>query len=133
MPTAYKFDPVSLFPPFAGALPNTLRMSGERVLFEFHSLQRDTYSTERFLSGVPSNSLNVLRTIPVGNGFPLHFEANGAEVVRYCAERALRLASDTDTAIAVDLVHSAIVEVIRPHPFLWSAVSELVWRCHIIC
>jgi HEXXH motif-containing protein len=133
MPTTHKFDPVGLFPPFAGALPNTLRMSGERVLFEFHSLQRDTYSTERFLTGDPSASLTVFRNIPVENGSLLHFERNSLELVRYCKQNGLELAKDTDTAIAVDLVQSAFSEVIKPYPFLLSAVSELVWRCHIIC
>src|SRR5580698_7782137 len=98
MLTAHKFDPASLFPPFNGSLPAALRLSGERVLLEFHSLERDTYSTERFLSGALSNSNAVLRTIPVANGFPLHFEANSAELVRYCAKHALGLASDSDIA-----------------------------------
>jgi HEXXH motif-containing protein len=133
MLTVDKFDPASLFPPFEGSLPAALRTSGELVLWEFHSLQRNTYSTERFLSGDPSRPDAVLRTIPVKNEFPLRFEANSAELVRYCANHALGLASDSEAAIAVDLVQSALSEIIQPHPFLWSAVSELVWRCHIVC
>jgi HEXXH motif-containing protein len=114
-------------------LPAALRVSGERVLLEFHSLHRNTYSTERFLSGTPSKPDTVLRTIPVRNGSPLHLEANSGELARYCAKHALKLASDATTAIAVDIVQSALSEVIQPHPFLWSAVSELVWRCHVVC
>jgi len=129
---APKLDPVSLLPPFVASLPSVLRLSGERALLEFRSLTRNTYSTERFLSGSSSKPDAVLKTIPVGNGLRLHLEAGSPELVRYCEQHALRLASDADSAIAIDLVQAALSEVIVQHPYLWSAVSELVWRCHIV-
>jgi hypothetical protein len=132
MLAAPKLDPASLFPPFEGSLPTVLRLSAECALLGFHSLTRDTYSTDRFLSGASSKCDAVLKTIPVGNGLLLHFEASSPELLRYCAQHALILASDADTAIAIDLVQAALSEVIQPHPFLWCAVSEIVWRCHIV-
>jgi len=99
---------------------------------EYHSLTRDTYSTGRFLSGASSNPDAVLRSIPVRNEFLLHFEACSTELVHYCAQHSLNLVSDSNAAIAIALVEAALAEVIQMYPFLLGAVSELVWRCHII-
>jgi hypothetical protein len=132
MLTAHELDPARLLPPFEGSLSASLRLSGERALFEFHSLTRDTYSTELFLSGASSNPDALLQTVPVGNGSPLRFEASSPALMRYCAQHALSLASEIDSTIAIELVQTALFEVIQPHIFLWSAVSELVWRYHIV-
>jgi HEXXH motif-containing protein len=132
MLTNLKLEPASLLPPFESSLPDILRLSGERALLERHSLTRDTYSTKCFLSGVYSKPDAILKTIPVGNKFRPHFEASSSELVHYCAQHDLKLVSDTDTANAIGLVQAALSGVIQPHPFLSSAVSELVWRCHIV-
>jgi hypothetical protein len=132
MLTAPKLDPRRLLPPFEGSLPAALRLHGERELLEFHSLTRESYSTGGFLSGASSNHDDILRTISVGDGLPLHFEAGSLEVTRYCEHHALRLASKADIPSAIDLVQTALTEVIQPIHILWIAVSELVWRCHII-
>jgi len=52
--------------------------------------------------------------------------------VRYAEEKGLRLASDAAADRTIDLIEAALLEVVEPHPFLWSAVSELAWRCHIV-
>jgi HEXXH motif-containing protein len=132
MLTAPKFDPASLLAPFDCSIPTTLRIFGERTLLEHHSLTRDNYSTKSLLSGDISKPGMVLKTIPGGPKLLLHFETQSSELTRYCAQHALSLASDADTALVIDVVEAALSEVIRAHPFLWVAVSELVWRCHIV-
>lgn len=132
MLTAPELNPAILLPPFDDSLPAALRLSGACALLEHHSLTRETYSTERFLSGTSSAPDNVLTTISVGNKYLLPFEAGSSELTRYCAQHDLRLVSDIDAMVAVDLVQTALSEVIKPHQFLSSAVSELVWRCHIL-
>jgi len=132
MLTAPDLDPASLLPPFECSLPTTLRLSGERALLRFHALTRETYSTQRFLSDSPDNNTAVLKTIPVASGNLLLCEARSAELVRYFAEHGLRLASDAEADRATNLIEAALLKVIEPYPFLWSAVSELAWRCHIV-
>jgi len=132
MLTAHNLDTASLLPPFESSLPATLRLSGERALLRFHALTRETYSTERFLSGSPDNIAAVLNTIQVTTGNLLLCEANSPELVRYSAEHGLKLASDADTNRTIGLIEAALWDVIEPCPFLRSAVSELAWRCHIV-
>src|SRR5947209_6225023 len=124
MPTAPDLDPACLLPPFESSLPAALRLSGERALLRSHALTRGTYSTQRFLSDSPDNNSAVLKTIPVANGNLLLCEARNAELVRYSAEHGLRLASDGDAGRATELIEAALLKVIEPYPFLWSAVSE---------
>jgi HEXXH motif-containing protein len=107
-------------------------MSGERALLRFHALTRETYSTQRFLSDSPDSNPPVLKTIPLGSGHLLLYEARSSELVRYSAEHDLRLASDADAVRATDLVEAALLKIVEPYPFLSSAVSELAWRCHIV-
>ncbi|HXB67813.1 MAG TPA: HEXXH motif-containing putative peptide modification protein [Candidatus Acidoferrales bacterium] len=47
-------------------------------------------------------------------------------------ERDLKLAGDAESCRAFNLIASALSDVIEPFPFLRCAVSELVWRCHIV-
>lgn len=132
MPIAPELDPASLLPPFESSLPAALRLSGERELLRSHALTRETYSTQRFLSDSRDNNNAVLETIPVACGNLLLCEARSAELVRYSAEHGLRLASDADADRAIDLIKAALLTIVEPYPFLWSAVSELAWRCHIV-
>jgi HEXXH motif-containing protein len=131
MRTVPDLDPASLLPPFESSLPAVLRLSGEHALLAFHALTRETYSTQRFLSDSPVNAA-MLKTIPVAGGNLLLCEAPSAGLVRYSAAHGLRLASDADADRATDLIEAALLNVIEPYPFLWSAVSELAWRCHIV-
>jgi HEXXH motif-containing protein len=132
MLTVPKLDPESLVPPFDASLPATLRIFGEHMLFDSHTLTRESYSTERFLDGVSPDPNSGLGTIPLEKRLPLRMEAGSPGVLRYCAQHALNLASDAETAKAIDLVQDALLEVIHPYPFLWSAVSQLVWCCHMV-
>jgi len=59
-------------------------------------------------------------------------ESNSLELERYSVDHGLKLASDADATQAIGLVEAAISDVIEPYPFLTSAISELVWRCHIV-
>ena len=59
-------------------------------------------------------------------------EAKSPKVVSYSAKHGLALASDAESSRAIDLIEASILDVIQPYPFLRSAVSELVWRCHIV-
>jgi hypothetical protein len=132
MLTTPNLDPTSLLPAFGGSLSVTLRLSGERDLLEFHSLTRDTYSTERFLSGDSTKHDDPKDTIPVGGGFFLCLEPISLELIRYCAQHDLSLARNADAHLSVGLIRAAVYEMIKPFPFLWNAVSELVWRCHLV-
>lgn len=127
-----KLDPASLLPPFEGSLPATLRSSGERSLLRHRALTRDIYSTQRFLSDSPNSSTRVLRTIPVARGDLFLCEACSTELVGYAEKHGLRLASAVDADRAIDVIEAALLTVIEPYPFLWLAVSELAWRCHIV-
>lgn len=96
-------------------------------------MTRQTYSTERFLSGSPDKHATASKTIRVLRGNSLICETTGPELLRYSAERGLELASEAaDTDRAVDLIEAALGDVIGPYTFLESAVSELAWRCHIV-
>jgi HEXXH motif-containing protein len=132
MPTAPELDAVSLLPPFESSLPAALRFSGESALRRFHGLDRETYSTERFLSNSPGYRAGIPAAIRVSEGNMLICEATSPELLHYCAKHGLKLASDANTSRAIDLIESAILEVIAPFPFLQSALSELTWRCHIV-
>ena len=132
MQSAPKLDPASLLPPFENSLPATLRLSGERALLRLHGLTRETYSTQRFLSGSPHRNTSVLRTIPVARGNLLLCEEHSIELLRYAEGKGLRLANEAEADRATALIEAALLEVVEPHPFLWSAVSELAWRCNIV-
>jgi len=132
MQTALSLDPANLLPPFEGSLPTDLRQSGEHLLCEVHRLTRETYSTGRLLSDSRGDNPAVLEVVSVARGDFLLCEARSAALIRYSAANGLNLASDEDVHRAVGLIEAALLKVIKPHPFLWSAVSELVWRCHIL-
>jgi hypothetical protein len=131
MLTPAEFDPKNLLPPFDNSLSAALRDSGERTLLEFHNFSRDNYSTERFLARASIGSNSVLGSIPLENGSELPVESSSHGVLLYCEQHALSLANDNDAKLAIDIIRYAL-EVIRAFPFLYSAVSELVWRCHIV-
>ena len=97
-----------------------------------HSLTRNTYSTQRFLCGDLSKPDVLLETIQLENGQLLRCEATSPDLLRYCGQQDLDPAKDKDAEILIALVRAALLEVIQPHPFLWRAVSELAWRCHIV-
>jgi HEXXH motif-containing protein len=123
--------PASLLPPFEISLPVTLRRSGERALRKNHALTRGTYSTRRFLSDSSCHAGAVLTTEFAG-GKGLVCECESPELVRFCVGHDLNLANNTDSQRAMELIDVAITEVIKPYPFLRSAISELAWRCHIL-
>jgi HEXXH motif-containing protein len=130
MPTAPDIDPASLLPPFDVSLPIVLRLSGERALFASHSLTRENYSTQRFLYDFTGDNPQILKAIPMASGNVLLCETPTPGLLRYCAAHDLRLATDADAYRATDLIEAALLTVIEPFPSLWSAVSELAWRCH---
>jgi hypothetical protein len=132
MPIRSELDPGRLLPPFDGSLPTDLRRFGERALMRTHSLTRNTYSTQRFLCGDLSKPDVLLETIQLENGQLLRCEATSPDLLRYCGQQDLDPAKDKDAEILIALVRAALLEVIQPHPFLWRAVSELAWRCHIV-
>ena len=132
MPIGPNIDPAILLPPFESSLPAVLRLSGERALLKYHALTRETYSTAGCLSDSPDNNKVVLKTIPVATGALLICEGRSPELARYCAEHGLRLASDDGADRATSLLEAAVLKVVQPYSFLWSAVSELAWRCHIL-
>jgi HEXXH motif-containing protein len=131
MQTAHNLNPTNLLPPFENSLPAALRLSGERQLLRLGALTRETYSTQRFLSVSPDNDAKVLKAIPVRSGNLLLCEGLSTELARFSAEHGLELASDADAAQATHLIEAAL-RVVEPFPFLWTAVSELIWRCHIV-
>lgn len=132
MPTALKFDAVSLLPPFESALPTVLRSFGEIALHRLRGLNRETYSTERFLFDSPDNPVGILKGIRVNEGRELLCEAPSPKLIDYCARHNLELAGNSITGRAMDLIEAAMLQVISPFPFLLSAISELAWRCHIL-
>jgi HEXXH motif-containing protein len=132
MPTAVNICPTSLLPPFESSVPSTLRLSGERTKLNSHARSRENYSTRRFLSASPDDDTTVLKTIPVAGGRLLICEGSSFELVRYSAERGLTLATDADANRATGLIQDALLTVIESCQFLWSAVSELVWCCHVV-
>jgi HEXXH motif-containing protein len=129
MRAAPDIDPGSLLPPFDLSLPVTLRLAGESGLFRSHSLTRENYSTQGFLFDSMDNPA-ILRAVPMSSGNVLVCEAPSPGLLRYCAERGLSLATHADADRATDLIEAALVTVVKPFPFLWSAISELAWRCH---
>jgi HEXXH motif-containing protein len=130
--TAPELDAASLLPPFEGSLPTALRFSGESALLRFYGLNRETYSTERFLSDSAERRAGISKVIRVNEGNVLLYEATSPALLRYCAKHGLKLARDADTGHAIDLIEAAMLEVIAPFPFLQSALSQLAWRCHIV-
>jgi len=130
MRTAPDIDPGSLLPPFDLSLPVTLRLAGERVLFKSHSLTRENYSTQGFLLFSTADNPAILRAVQMSGGNVLVCEAPSPGLLRYCAERGLSLATDADADRATHLIEAALLTVVKPFPFLWSAVSELAWCCH---
>jgi HEXXH motif-containing protein len=130
MLTAPDIDPGSLLPPFDVSLPVALRLAGDSALFRSHSLTREDYSTQRFLSGSSGDNPGILKAISVAGGNLLLCEAPSSVLLRYCAERDLMLATEADACRAADLIETALQTIIEPFPCLWSAVSELAWRCH---
>ena len=125
-------DPTILLPPFDRSLPPVLRLAGERSLLKSHALTRENYSTAACLPDSSDDKRVVLRTIPVARGARLICEGRSAGLVRYCADHGLRLASDHDAVRAICRLETAVLEIIRPHSFLLSSVSELAWRCLIL-
>jgi hypothetical protein len=125
-------DPARLLAPFDSSIPGSLRSVGERLLLQSRSLTRHSYSTNRFLGGGSPKTDSILRTIAVGESCVLHFEARSDALARYSAQHGLMLAIDKDATLAVELVRSGLSEIIRPLDCLFSAVSELAWRCHIV-
>ncbi len=132
MLTAPELNPADLVPPTIKPLSAILRSRREHTLRERDSLTRETYSTERFLSGLADQNSSILSSIHVGSGKLLFIEASSPALQRYAAERGLQLADDVRRCEAVELAKAAVSEVIEPYPFLCSAISELAWRCHII-
>jgi len=124
-------DPGVLLPPFQESLPGTLRIAGEKLLLERLNLTRATYTTKRFLTGIVSTSDEIVQTVPIGAA-ALHFEAPSPELKHYCAQHGLRLANPLDIMAAADLVKAALFETIESCRFLFCAVAELVWRCHVV-
>ena len=131
MPIAPNLDPANLLPQVESRLPVSLRLSGERALLRFHELTRETYTTERFLSDLPSADTVLLKAIPVENDRLLRCEAASPALVSFCLERGIKLADNVYAEQATKLLEIAL-SVIKPLPFLWTAVSELVWCCHVV-
>jgi HEXXH motif-containing protein len=132
MPNAHDLDPASLLPPFESSLPAALRFAGESALLKFRGLTREIYSTERFLSDSSDRSSGVSKTISVDGGRILLSGGGSPELMRYTANHGLKLAGDADTSRAARFIETALKDVIAPYPFLRSALSELVWCCHIV-
>jgi len=132
MPIAPNLDPANLLPQSESRLPASLRLSGERALLRFHELTRETYTTERFLSDLPTADTLLLKAIPVEKDRLLRCEATSSALVSFCLEREIKLADNVYAEQATKLLEIALFEVIKPLPFLWIAVSELVWCCHVV-
>jgi hypothetical protein len=132
MPIAHKLDPANLLPQFESSLPASLRLSGERALLRFHELTRETYTTERFLSVSPTADTLLLKAIPMESDRLLRCEAASPALVSFCSERGIKLADSVYAEQATKLLEIALFDVIKPLPFLWTAVSELVWCCHVV-
>jgi hypothetical protein len=108
MLSAPDINPGSLLPPFDVSLPVALRLAGDGALFRSHSLTREDYSTQRFLSGHSGDDPGVLKAVPVARGNLLLCEAPSSVLLRYCAERDLMLAADADAFRAADLIEAAL-------------------------
>jgi HEXXH motif-containing protein len=132
MRTDHEVEPANLLPPFEIWLPSALRSSGERKLLASHELTRENYSTQRFLSNSCDHDGAILKALAVAGGNLFLCESQSPDLVRYCAEHGLGLADTADADRAVERIEAALLTVIEPFPFLWSAVSELVWRCHVV-
>jgi HEXXH motif-containing protein len=125
MPDGLDLPVEALLPPFAGSLPTNLRVIGERALIRSRSLTRFSYSTERRRG-------SALRSIRAQNGLLLELEAVSDAVECYSEQHDLALANDLEACAASAIVMEALNEVLQPHYCLCLAVSELVWRCHVI-
>jgi hypothetical protein len=132
MPIAPNLDPANLLPQFESSLPGSLRLSGERALLRFHELTRETYTTERFLSDSPTADTLLLKAIPMESDRLLRCEAASPALVSFCSERGIKLADNAYAQQASKLLEIALSDVIKPLRFLWTAVSELVWCCHVV-
>jgi HEXXH motif-containing protein len=132
MQTDRKVEPADLLPPFEIWLPAALRLSGELKLLLSHGLNRENYSTRRLLSKSPEYNGAILKTLAVAGGNLFLCESPSPDLVRYCAERGLGLADNATADRAARRIEDALLTVIEPFPSLWSAVSELVWRCHVL-
>ena len=132
MPIAPNLDPANLLPKSESRLPASLRLSGERALLRFHDLTRETYTTERFLSDLPTADTLLLKAIPVEKDRLLRCEAASSALVSFCSDREIQLADNVYAEQATTLLEIALFDVIKPLPFLWTAVSELVWCCHVV-
>ncbi|HEY7403582.1 MAG TPA: HEXXH motif-containing putative peptide modification protein [Candidatus Angelobacter sp.] len=113
-------------------MPANLRAAGEHALRQSHSLTRHNYSTERFLTGIASESNVLLKALRLGDTSLLQFEASSSEVERYCAQHNLHLKKAADSIVGIDSIQVALSEIIQPCTSLFAAVAELVWRCHIL-
>jgi hypothetical protein len=132
MPIAPSLDPANLLPQSESSLPAALRLSGERALLRFHELTRKTYTTERFLSDSPTADTLLLKAITVESDRLLHCEAASPALVSFCSERGVKLADNVYAEQATKLLEIALFDVIKPLPFLWTAISELVWCSHVV-
>jgi HEXXH motif-containing protein len=130
--TDHEVEPLNLLPPFEIWLPSALRSSGERELLASHDLTRENYSTQRFLSNSCDHNGAIFKALAVAAGNLFLCESPTPDLVRYCVGHGLELADTADADRAIERLEAALLTVIEPFPFLWSAVSELVWRCHVI-
>src|SRR5260370_9947238 len=132
MPDGLDLPVEALLPPFAGSLPTSLRVIGERALLRSRSLTRFSYSTERLLSGKAVQSNSVLKYVRARNGLVLELEAVSEVVECYSKQHDLTLVNDLEACAVSAIVEAAINEMLQPHYCLCLAVSELAWRCHVI-
>lgn len=95
-------------------------------------MTRENYTTERFLSDSPTADTLLLKAIPVENDRLLRCEAASPALVSFCSERGIKLANSVYAEQATKLLEIALFDVIKPLPFLWAAVSQLVWCCHVV-
>ena len=132
MKSSTSLETRALVPPFDPDLLRTLRQIGEDALAAWHRLNRDDYSTERFLNPNTPKTDHVLRNIIVDGELQLRCEAPSKAVNLYCVNHGLTLA-DTDQCLAsVNTLGSAVSQVIDRNQHLRSAVAELAWRCHLV-
>jgi HEXXH motif-containing protein len=132
MQTDRKVGPADLLPPFEIWLPSALRMSGELKLLASHGLSRENYSTSRLLAKSSEHNGAILKALAVAGGSLFLCESPSPDVVRYCSEHGLELADNATADLGARRIEAALRTVIKPFPSLWSAVSELVWRCHVL-
>jgi HEXXH motif-containing protein len=132
MPDGLELSVEALLPPFAATIPTALRIIGERALIRSRSLTRNKYSTERFLNANAERRTSLLKTIRARNGLVFELEAVSDGVECYSKRHELTLASDMDACAVSGIAQAALNEVLQPHYGLCLAVTELVWRCHVI-